>query len=101
MPYARLPASGSEIVLFDVNRTVLFGPLMRTTSYTAVERLLPPLPQDSRITIASNAGVDDPATIERRIEAGAWGRIRSESRCGHGPRRTRRADHESRIAVRG
>ncbi|MGB5733978.1 MAG: alpha/beta hydrolase, partial [Thiohalocapsa sp.] len=27
--YARLPENGSELVLFDVNQTIKFGPLMR------------------------------------------------------------------------
>ena len=39
--YAFLPDNGSEIVLFDVNRTVKFGPLLRPSSYVALDRLTP------------------------------------------------------------
>jgi hypothetical protein len=43
--YARLPENGSEPVLFDVNRTIKFGPMMRPATEAAIERLLPTLPQ--------------------------------------------------------
>ena len=39
--YAHLPANGSELVLFDVNRTVKFGPLLRPTVDTTLTRILP------------------------------------------------------------
>ena len=46
--YAFLPDNGSEIVLFDVNRTVKFA-AARRSSYVALDRLTPTAPQ----TIAS------------------------------------------------
>ena len=46
--YAHLPANGSEIVLFDVNRSVAFSPLLQPSAYTALERLLPTGPQRYR-----------------------------------------------------
>ena len=42
--YAHLPANGSELVLFDVNRTVKFGPLLRTAVRDHADRLLPRRP---------------------------------------------------------
>ncbi|VTR42758.1 Uncharacterised protein [Serratia fonticola] len=45
--YNHLPANGSEVVLFDLNQAVAFGPLLRSSSYTALPRLLPP----HRVTI--------------------------------------------------
>ncbi len=39
--YANLPDNGSEIVLFDVNRTLKFAPLLRPSSYVAIDRLTP------------------------------------------------------------
>ena len=42
--YAYLPANGSELVLFDLNRSTKFGPLLRTGSDTVVARLLPEPP---------------------------------------------------------
>ena len=36
--YARLPANGSELVLFDLNRTIKFGPLLSTGAETMLNR---------------------------------------------------------------
>ena len=69
--YANLPDNGSELVLFDVNRYVKFGPLLRPASDTAIARLLPTLPQPFRITVIGNAGPDSTAAVARTIEAGA------------------------------
>lgn len=68
--YANLPANGSEIVLFDVNRTVKFGPLLRSSADTALARILPAGAQRYRTTIITNS--DDTSTdeVERVIEAG-------------------------------
>jgi len=68
--YAFLPDNGSEIVLFDVNRTVKFGPLLRPSSYVALERLTPTTPQPYRFTAIVNAGDDSDATVERAIGPG-------------------------------
>jgi alpha-beta hydrolase superfamily lysophospholipase len=68
--YAFLPDNGSEIVLFDVNRTVKFGPLLRPSSYVALERLTPTTPQPYRFTAIVNAGDDSAATLERTIAPG-------------------------------
>ena len=43
--YERLPANGSELVLFDVNRTVKFGLLLRPSADTELAQLLPPAAQ--------------------------------------------------------
>ena len=68
--YAFLPDNGSEIVLFDVNRTVKFGPLLRPSSYVALEQLTPATPQAYRFTAVVNAGDDTDATLERTIAPG-------------------------------
>jgi alpha-beta hydrolase superfamily lysophospholipase len=68
--YSFLPDNGSEIVLFDVNRTVKFGPLLRPSAYVALERLTPTAPQAYRFTAIVNAGDDTDATIERSIAPG-------------------------------
>jgi hypothetical protein len=69
--YAHLPANGSELVLFDVNRTVKFGPLLRQSSDTAVARLLPAGPRYYRTTVITNADGDHEEEVERITEAGA------------------------------
>ncbi len=68
--YAFVPDNGSEIVLFDVNRTVKFGPLLRPSAYVALERLTPTTPQAYRFTAVVNAGDDTDATVERSIAPG-------------------------------
>ena len=68
--YDNLPDNGSEIVLFDVNRTVKFGPLLRPASYVALEQLTPATPQPYRFTAIVNAGEDSHATVERSIAPG-------------------------------
>ena len=68
--YSFLPDNGSEIVLFDVNRTVKFGPLLRPSAYVALDRLTPASPQPYRFTAIMNAGDDTDATVERSIAPG-------------------------------
>ena len=68
--YAYLPDNGSEIVLFDVNRTIKFGPLLRASSYVALDRLVPTTPQTYRFTSIVNADEDSDATVERTIAPG-------------------------------
>jgi alpha-beta hydrolase superfamily lysophospholipase len=68
--YARLPANGSEIVLFDLNRNTRFGPLFGAGADAALERILPPAPRDFAVTVLANIS---PATTEataRRTPAG-------------------------------
>jgi len=69
--YAHLPPNGSELVLFDVNRTVKFGPLLRRSADTALERLLPAGAQSYRTTIITNADSESNEAIELTIEAGS------------------------------
>ena len=75
--YAYLPDNGSEIVLFDVNRTLKFAPLLRQSSYVAVDQLAPRTPQPYRFTVIANASEDSDTTVERSI---APGRLEAETR---------------------
>ncbi len=68
--YAHLPENGSEIVLFDVNRTVKFGPLLRSSADTALSRLLPSRTRNYRTTVITNAEVASGEEVERTVEAG-------------------------------
>ena len=67
--YAHLPANGSELVLFDVNRSVKFGPLLRSSADNALERILPSGPQNYRTTIITNLDDSHGEVIARVIEA--------------------------------
>jgi alpha-beta hydrolase superfamily lysophospholipase len=69
--YAHLPANGSELVLFDINRTAKFGPLLRQTAETMLARLLPPAPRTFRSTTIANASAETTEVVETVVEAGA------------------------------
>ena len=69
--YAHLPANGSELVLFDLNRAAKFGPLLSTTSDTLLTRILPAAPRNFRLTVITNASEDSSDVVERVTEAGA------------------------------
>lgn len=67
--YAHLPENGSELVLFDVNRTAKFGPLLRNSADTALARYVPSGLRRYRLTIITNADDKSDGVIERVAEA--------------------------------
>jgi alpha-beta hydrolase superfamily lysophospholipase len=69
--YARLPANGSELVLYDLNRSSNFGPLLRGSAETSLAGLLPPAPRPYRTAIVTNASPAVRDVVERVVEAGA------------------------------
>jgi alpha-beta hydrolase superfamily lysophospholipase len=68
--YALLPANGSEIVLFDINRNAKLGPLLSPAVEALVDRLLPPGPRRYAATVIGNADPDKDAVVEHRTVAG-------------------------------
>ncbi|MGH6644338.1 MAG: alpha/beta hydrolase, partial [Bradyrhizobium sp.] len=69
--YLQLPANGSELVLFDLNRNTKFGPLLNSASDTLLNRILPPAPRAFRVAVITNANADSSDVVERVTEAGA------------------------------
>jgi hypothetical protein len=69
--YVHLPANGSELVLFDLNRSTKLGPLLSSASNAILTRFLPPPPRRFRTTIITNASPDSDEVVERVTEAGA------------------------------
>ena len=69
--YDQLPANGSELVLFDINRSATIGPLLRSASETVLSRLLGDPPRKFRTTIITNASADRNEVVEQVTEAGA------------------------------
>ncbi|MDM0051711.1 carboxylesterase [Variovorax sp. J22R115] len=69
--YARLPSNGSELVLFDLNRSVKFGPMLRSGSDLQPNRVLTPAPRQFRSTLITNTGPNSRQVVERVTEAGA------------------------------
>jgi len=68
--YNELPANGSELVLFDVNRTINFGPLLRPNAAAAVSQLLPAPPRRYQTTVIANASPESSEAIARITAAG-------------------------------
>ncbi|QMT60148.1 carboxylesterase [Legionella sp. PC997] len=68
--YANLPANGSELVLFDLNRAAKLGLLLRPSADTAVTKLLNAPPRKFRTVIITNASFDSIDAVERVTEAG-------------------------------
>lgn len=68
--YARLPANGSEIVLFDINRSMRFGPLFAAGADAALDRILPAAPRPFAVTVVANASPATADAAARRVPAG-------------------------------
>jgi alpha-beta hydrolase superfamily lysophospholipase len=76
--YSLLPANGSELVLFDINRGATLGPLLRSASETVLSRILAPPPRKFRTVIITNASSDTYKVVEKVTEAGAVSEQTSE-----------------------
>jgi alpha-beta hydrolase superfamily lysophospholipase len=69
--YALLPANGSELVLFDLNRAAkVSSALLRSQSETVLTRILPEPPRKFRTTIIANVADHRQEVSERVTEAG-------------------------------
>ena len=68
--YDRLPANGSELVLYDLNRSAHFGALLRPSFDAVLSRLLPAPPRSFRSTILTNASPATSEVVERVTDAG-------------------------------
>jgi alpha-beta hydrolase superfamily lysophospholipase len=68
--YAHLPANGSELVLFDINRHANFGLVLQPGSADALARLLPAESRRYRTTVIANADADTADVVERVTEPG-------------------------------
>jgi alpha-beta hydrolase superfamily lysophospholipase len=69
--YDKLPANGSELVLFDLNRNSLVAPLIGPAADSALERTLPPTPRRYRTVVVGDKAPGDSSGVERVTEAGA------------------------------
>ncbi len=69
--YQNLPANGSELVLFDLNRSPVFRPVLRSSADVELRELLPATPRRYRTTVVGNADPETRGIAERVVEAGA------------------------------
>lgn len=68
--YDLLPANGSEVVLFDLNRSVKFGPLFAIGADRALDRILPAATRRYGVTVVGNDG-DSLAATARHVAPGS------------------------------
>ncbi len=76
--FAHLPANGSELVLFDINRCVNFGLLMRDAVDTMMTRALPAAPRNYGVSIVTNRNTTTQQVHEILVPAGGTGEIRRD-----------------------
>ncbi|WP_199553504.1 alpha/beta hydrolase [Sandaracinobacteroides hominis] len=69
--YAHLPANGSELVLFDINRAAYVGPMVRESAQTALDRLRPAAGHRYRLSVVANVAPGDAATVVRSYAPGS------------------------------
>jgi alpha-beta hydrolase superfamily lysophospholipase len=75
--YAFVPKNGSELVLFDVNRKMDVGPLLRPEARVAATSLLPAPPRNYRVAVVTNADASQEEVVAQVTEANA---VQEESR---------------------
>lgn len=69
--FDRLPANGSELVIFDINRSEAVGPLLRADMSGLLEQLLPEARRDYHLTVVGVAAPAERRVIARRVPAGS------------------------------
>ncbi len=68
--YAQLPANGSELVLFDINRAAEYGPLLRAGAEALLAQITPTAMRNYRLTKISNVSPATSEVAEYAIEPG-------------------------------
>jgi alpha-beta hydrolase superfamily lysophospholipase len=68
--FDQLPANGSELVLFDINRQGVLAPMLRRSANEMVEGLQPGESFQYRLTVVGNVDADTANVAERRLEPG-------------------------------
>jgi len=69
--FEKLPANGSALVLLDINRANLLGPLFTTSAAHALDILHDGRPQTYRVDVIGNADPHTLGVAERRYDAGS------------------------------
>lgn len=67
--YDKLPANGSEVVLFDLNQAATVTPLIRASAASALPKMVPPAPRNYSVTIVSNITSDTTKTQASTVAA--------------------------------
>jgi alpha-beta hydrolase superfamily lysophospholipase len=73
-----LPDNGSELVLFDLNRSASYGPLMRPGTENILSEMLPAAPRDYSVSLVTNRSRQSREVTEVRVAAGSAREIRRD-----------------------
>jgi len=68
--YEQLPENGSELVLFDLNRSAAFGPMMGTGADFILRQVVPPAPRKYDFVLITNAHPRTRTVVARVTPAG-------------------------------
>ena len=68
--FDQLPANGSELVLFDINRQGVLAPMLRRSASAMLDDLQPGEAFAYRLTVVGNVDADSANVAERRREPG-------------------------------
>jgi alpha-beta hydrolase superfamily lysophospholipase len=68
--FDQLPANGSELVLFDINRQGVLAPMFRQSANDLITQLQPGDAHTYRLTVIGNVDADTATVAERRLEPG-------------------------------
>lgn len=68
--YSLLSNQNNELVVFDVNRSVKLGPLLKDKAYYAIEDLLPKLPRNYETIVVTNRSPDSKEAVAYTTKAG-------------------------------
>ena len=71
--YDRLEENGSELVVFDVNRSSEVAPFLKPSENKLLGTLLPSRARPWRLSVVTNAGPETRAVVERVVPAAAAG----------------------------
>ncbi len=68
--FEQLPANGSELVLFDINRHGVLAPMFTQSAQELIGQLQPDASHTYRLTVVGNLNADTAAVGERRLDPG-------------------------------
>ena len=76
--YAALPANGSELVLFDLNRQAIARPFLRPADEGLLATLIAPPPRRYALTVVTNRDAGTPEVVARTYAADRAGPVERE-----------------------
>lgn len=76
--HAKLPENGGELVLFDLNRSITYGPMIRPSAENILPAILPEPPRKFAVSLVTNRSPQTREVVEARVPAGATDETRRD-----------------------